>query len=850
METGMARLAVYALLGTALTAAGEDASPPGDIPFPKALARSALTTAVLDDPLADALLLGNGDLNGLLFSEGDDLVIHLAKNDVWDARLDARLNPPLPTLGRLKELAFGEWADRNWILPEGSDWQGPDAYHAHPYPCPRPCARLRLRGAASGALLAKLDLERAVTDVYAASGRIRVFIDANNNALVCSLPKGVKAELDAIPVDGFPAPRQGAAASGRWIAQEIPGDADWPGMHFAAALAAEGDMATVAVVTSNEVNDTRQTAIELAQSIASRRFERVAASHSAAWRRFWSRSGIELYDRVLERVWYRNLYFLACVSKPGVVSTGLFAAPMDEAPAWHGDYHTNYNIQQTYWGAYGANHVELTEPYDRLITGYLPRARWLARQIYDMEGAFFPHVLFPYEPVNPERCKSPHGRQYIHHVWGFTLGVSGMTVQPLWWRYKYAPDIHYLRETAYPALRDVADFYADFVDQCEEHDGVVALAPTVSPEHHGWTTEFERNRDCAFCIAYFAATFDAAIKAAETLDRDEEQVSRWKKAKALLPPYPLHKGPPEVVVDVAGAEPIVYNIPVPATPVFPAEQITRETPVEVQGLFRRTISHLENNGNNAMVMLAAARARLGMEDAYDWLRREIDGRERPNGTLSFNVLDPRNGFNEFGHYTEMFGTVLPITEMLLQSSDGIVRTFPAWPDWLPASFARLRAVGGFLVSASQEQGRAAAITVESTVGGVLRLESLAPRLEVRASKESVWRDAPAPVGGVVEVEMKAGEVLHFRPRPVWEQVRAEGTVNAFAQENGDMVMRISGSPGASTGYLMAGLSARGGAGFLFRLPRPMGSISLNCIRPTAPIVRGGGNRRQTGPTTC
>ena len=31
----------------------------------------------------------------------------------------------------------------------------------------------------------------------------------------------------------------------------------------------------------------------------------------------------------------------------------------------------------------------------------LARARWLARTIFDMRGAYYPHVLFAYEPPDP-----------------------------------------------------------------------------------------------------------------------------------------------------------------------------------------------------------------------------------------------------------------------------------------------------------------------------------------------------------------------------------------------------------------------------------------------------------------
>jgi len=111
--------------------------------FPAALDAAAIAVERLDRILDDSLILGNGDVNALLYSDGGNLVLRLTKNDVWDARLDSKLDPPIPTLKRIKELAAGEWKHRNWILPEGSTWKGPDSYHAHPYPCPRACAIVR-----------------------------------------------------------------------------------------------------------------------------------------------------------------------------------------------------------------------------------------------------------------------------------------------------------------------------------------------------------------------------------------------------------------------------------------------------------------------------------------------------------------------------------------------------------------------------------------------------------------------------------------------------------------------------------------------------------------------------------
>lgn len=102
-------------------------------PYPAELDGATIVVPQLGDILETGLLLGNGDLNGLLHAEKGQLVLRLTKNDVWDARLPTKNDPPLPTLARLKELgASGKWGGKNGnelILPEGVKATGKDSYH-------------------------------------------------------------------------------------------------------------------------------------------------------------------------------------------------------------------------------------------------------------------------------------------------------------------------------------------------------------------------------------------------------------------------------------------------------------------------------------------------------------------------------------------------------------------------------------------------------------------------------------------------------------------------------------------------------------------------------------------------
>jgi hypothetical protein len=339
--------------------------------------------------------------------------------------------------------------------------------------------------------------------------------------------------------------------------------------------------------------------------------------------------------------------------------------------------------------------------------------------------------------------------------------VSGFAVQNLWLHYKYQPDREYLSTIAYPAIRDVAIFYSDFLERCEVGpQGKVILAPSYSPEHWSMTEDFKYNRNCAFDIAFIQYAMQAAIEAAQVLGRDEELAERLKAQLSRLPDYPATKGPNPIVVDVEGAPPIEYNIAVPTVPVFPGDQITWFSSDAEKRLFLRTLGQIQWNGNNAAMMLSTARTRLSIPNAAEWIRSEFVARMRPNGTLTCNRQP--HAFNALGHYAEQFAASMVVSEMLLQSVGDVLRVFPAWPTEKDAGFRNLRAQGGFLVSARQAGGKTQEVRITSTVGGALRMVSPWPAAKVACSKDGLGVPLRMDAHGRITVDTQAGETLLFR----------------------------------------------------------------------------------------
>ena len=87
--------------------------------------------------------------------------------------------------------------------------------------------------------------------------------------------------------------------------------------------------------------------------------------------------------------------------------------------------------------------------------------------------------------------------------------------------------------------------------------------------------------------------------------------------------------------------------------------------------------------------------------------------------------------------------------------DHKIRLFPCWPTDRDASFVRLRAQGGFLVSAEFSRGKAISATIESQAGKPLHFLSPWQTIHVNGKKATIDNE------GLVTMPTKPGQVFLF-----------------------------------------------------------------------------------------
>jgi hypothetical protein len=514
----------------------------------------------------------------------------------------------------------------------------------------------------------------------------------------------------------------------------------------------------LALFTPRDHNDNVAHAKREAARLSRIEIRQLQQQSESGWRQFWSRSSVEFADEELERIWYRNQYFLACCLREGKVCPGLFGnwTSGHIGTAWHGDYHMNYNTQQIFWGVFSSNHVEQHLPYVDLCESLLPMSESYAKEKFGIPGAFFPHSGYPV----PSQVVA-----YPAPPWGYEVCETPWTVQSLWWHYLYTQDNIFLQRI-YPLLRSATRFLVGYAKK--EEDGKYHIVPTVSPENWGFTANRRLNKDCIIDLALSQFLIDATTEASRLLHADDREREKWAEVRANLAAYPQAEGPfGEVWLDVQNAPTEhVYNIPVTLAPVFPGEQVgigLREQYLEIA---HRTAKVIRLEGADDLVYQPLILARLGIL-SLRWFRREVRYCLLPNGVAQDRARQIGGRFNDatnydtwmrMGIWVENLALPAVLNECLLQSYSGTIRLFPNTLHLGPARFRNLRAVGAFLVSAEWDGRVVSPVTIFSEKGRPVRLSSPWGNAEVHAYRTRGNRPiAVNREGSIVIFETEAGE---------------------------------------------------------------------------------------------
>lgn len=413
------------------------------------------------------------------------------------------------------------------------------------------------------------------------------------------------------------------------------------------------------------------------------------AAHHGRWSNFWSRSFIEIPDKEIEKRWYAALYVMGSCSAPGKVAPGLWGNWITtDHPNWHGDFHLNYNFQAPFYGVYAANHADLSLPFYQAIQESLPEGRAMAKR-HGWKGVHFPVAIGPWGL----RSEHPDGD------WGQRSDAAFAALNFIW-QYQYTQDEEFLRTTAYPYLREVGDFWEDYLKL--ENGRYVIYNDSI---HEGSGPDFNP----LLSLGLVRTLFAKLVPMSETLGVDADRRAVWRDISAKLSAFPLQQRDGKTVFRYA-EKGMAWNNgnTLGIHHIFPAGAIGLDSDPKLLAVCHNTIEAMHRWADyNGFSSWYTACARVGYDPAtvLAKLRTECDKHSLPNLLLYYG-----------GGGIENCGGFLAITEMLLQSHDGTIRLFPCWPANQPARFGDLRAVGAFLVSAQIDAGVVSGVKIVSEKG--------------------------------------------------------------------------------------------------------------------------------------
>ena len=377
-------------------------------------------------------------------------------------------------------------------------------------------------------------------------------------------------------------------------------------------------------------------------------------------------------------------------------------------PPWGSKYTVNINTEMNYWPAEVMNLSDCHDPLFNLIDECVESGRITARNHYDCDGWVLHHNTDLWRGTAPIN-NSNHG------IW---VSGSGWLSSHLWEHYLFTLDEDFLRERAYPIMREAALFYSQYLVP-DPKTGWLISTPSNSPENGGLVAGPTMDHQI------IRSLFKSCVEASIILDTDKDFSSMLQEMIPRIAPNQIGRlgQLQEWMEDVDDPENKHRHVS-HLWGMHPGNDINWKDSPELMEAARKSLLLRGDEGTGwslAWKINFWARFLDGnrASELVEMLFRPVPSAGKSMGGGSFpNRFDthPGGGGNLF-QIDGNFGGAAGMVEMLLQSHLGTIDLLPALPDAIQEGrIDGVCARGGFELTFDWENGELQSIEVLSKAG--------------------------------------------------------------------------------------------------------------------------------------